>query len=221
VQIDIFVTEVGPSEPKGKYSTIPVHYQDRGEEKVKLIYSFQDISSKITQDLTGKQCRVTLEKNKKGFWEWTAIEVLDGTPASDDLQNVPTKQAPARRDVTSVPRKEYVPMKDTRETPEERNARQVLIVRQSSLAQAVAYTEATKATNTTPDELLDLAEAFTGWVFGNRPTVIETFKVADDSVKVADSTGADSGGKTVSRRGRPKKVKTEAVPEGQEDFPFN
>jgi ABC-type tungstate transport system permease subunit len=53
--------------------------------------------------------------------------------------------------------------KSTYETPEERAARQVLIVRQSSLGHALEYT----ATNKIKDEaeVLALANRFSDWVF--------------------------------------------------------
>ena len=60
--------------------------------------------------------------------------------------------------------------KSTYETPEERAARQRLIVRQSCLSNAVETLKVDKK-GVDPTEALKLAERYVGWVFGEEAKV--------------------------------------------------
>ncbi len=60
--------------------------------------------------------------------------------------------------------------KSTYETPEERAARQRLIVRQSCLSNAVETLKVDKK-GVDPTEALKLAERYVGWVFGEEASV--------------------------------------------------
>lgn len=91
---------------------------------------------------SGEAFTITQTKNDRGYWDWTSAN--PGT-ASD---------APVR---SSNP---VFPASKSFETAEERAARQVLIVKQSSLAQAVA---SLGAGNDLKDYLTRASE-FTAWV---------------------------------------------------------
>lgn len=97
----------------------------------------------------------TITSEKEGeYWVWK--EAVQAAPGGQP--SVPGEPAKAP----------YTPAaKSTYETPEERARRQVLIVRQSALAQAVALLTAVPALKTPPSRELVLqeAQAFVDWVF--------------------------------------------------------
>jgi hypothetical protein len=65
--------------------------------------------------------------------------------------------------------------KSTYETPEERAARQVLIVRQSSISSAVEFAVAHKVKD--PQEVIAIAKQFEDYVFGNDKVKQEVVEV--------------------------------------------
>jgi hypothetical protein len=158
LNIDVInVDAVTKPTAKGSYIQLDVTFKrlDTGKVEGKKIMSFtnKDVYEKMAKATKGTQLAVTTEKNEKsGYWDWTAVNPL-GQSESSTTSNPQsgTKQG------FSSPKSNY-------ETPEERAARQVLIVRQSSLAQAV---DSLKSDKKLPDkdEVLDLAEAYAAWVF--------------------------------------------------------
>lgn len=136
------------------------YLNDRGENKSWKLMNFSnpkvfDVLKGATQ---GQMFDVVTRKNDKDFTEWAAITQLDATV---------TAPTPAKT----------TPYKSSYETPEERAARQVLIVKQSCLAQAVALASVGAKTPPEADNVLALAEKFKEWVFAT-----ETF-VDDESLE--------------------------------------
>jgi hypothetical protein len=93
---------------------------------------------------------VTSQKNDKGFWDWVAIAPSSPTTA-------PTQAAPAAGG-TAAPQRTF-------ETAEERAARQVLIVRQSSISSAIEFFKTNTKKVPTTAEVLEVADAFVNYVF--------------------------------------------------------
>jgi len=94
---------------------------------------------------------VVSQKDDQGYWQWTGIGTGDSPVAQ---QSAGTSASPATR----VTGSNY-------ETKEERAARQELIVRQSSLSNAVSIlTVGAKTVN--KDDVKQLAQELTDWVFG-------------------------------------------------------
>jgi hypothetical protein len=92
---------------------------------------------------------------KKGQYN----EVMAVGKGEAESDNLPIPSRPEGKPATSS-----VTVKSNYETAEERAARQRLIVRQSSLSNALQYFEITKA-KPTVDEVTDLAESFTKFIF--------------------------------------------------------
>lgn len=105
---------------------------------------FGGLREKLESLSAGDVFNATLEKNDKGF-----LEVKD--ISKGEAEAMPT--APK----TNTTKSPY-------ETPAERAARQVLIVRQSSLANAIAYYELLKA-KPEPGQVIAVAKDFADWVF--------------------------------------------------------
>lgn len=143
--MQIKIKNVEVSTPPGKkYQLAEVVYSDdRGETKTKKLLSFKNpaVFATIKDAKNGDSFDVTSEKIGD-YWEWTAASVANSA-------------APTATKSVGQTRSTY-------ETPEERAARQVLIVKQSCLAQAVAHTR-----DDNVDAVLEKADRFVEWVFNN------------------------------------------------------
>lgn len=134
------------------YGVALVTFQD-GEGKVST-FQVLDFKSKEAyrklKDLPANT-NVVVSREKDGeYWVWTDLSVTTDAPTSTPSAGRAATPSPSPR--------------STYETPEERAARQRLIVRQSSLTAALAFTNNTKAA-TSLDDILQVAETFTNWVF--------------------------------------------------------
>lgn len=154
VAIQNVEVEVGKPGPKG-WSKAKVTYLMNGESKWQNVMSFSNPAVfKAVQQHIGEEVEVTITKNAKGYDEWAAVSPAGtGTPVATGAVPAGNSAAPATR----VTGSNY-------ETPVERARRQVLIVRQSSLAQAIEYHKLQKDAAGT-DEILDIAQDFVDWVF--------------------------------------------------------
>lgn len=144
-------------EKKGKngWHQATVSYTDEGNGKdfVKKLMSFKNpkVFGVIQEAKEGDRFEVDVKK-EGDFYEWVAIQ-----PASADriASGNGTRAAPA---ATAATRGGW-------ETPEERAAKQVYIVKQSSISAAVALLTA----NGTPsvEEVIATAQQFVDYVFSN------------------------------------------------------
>ena len=142
---------------KGKYSQADVtHKTDEGKIDNKVLVSFgagKDAFKTLTQATQGDKFAITVEKilnekDGKEYWTWVGAESLG--KGSDP--------AVAQR-VSGQVRSSY-------ETSEERAARQVYIVRQSSISNALDYLVATRTDKKFDvKEVLDIAEQLEEYVF--------------------------------------------------------
>lgn len=155
VNVDI---EVGKPGPKG-WSKAVVDYMVNGQSRKQNIMSFTNpqVYKDVTSGkFTGETVEVNITKNAKGYDEWAAIS-LAGTGATPPTAGASTATSTAP--TTRVTGSNY-------ETPVERARRQVLIVRQSSLTAALKYVELGDSTEPpTTDDILEVAQKFTDWVF--------------------------------------------------------
>lgn len=143
---------------KGSYIQLDVAFKrlDTGKIEGKKVMSFtnKDVYDKLSKATNGQQLAITTEKNEKsGYWDWTQVNPLGASDA-----------APVAGGTTGTTKAGFVSPKSTYETAEERAARQVLIVRQSSLAQAVDSLKNDKKAPVKA-EVLALAEDYAAWVF--------------------------------------------------------
>ena len=137
-----------------------------GYNSVEVVYNNESFQGKVEKrkvmDFTNKEVYKTLvaaskndiftvsrEKDEKGFWQWVDISTDVKTPP--EKQEVPSKATPAP--------------KSTYETPEERAKRQVYIVKQSSITNAIEYLNHNKK-NYNVEDILETAQMFVDFVFG-------------------------------------------------------
>lgn len=136
------------TENKGKYTQATVNYEAEGKTDAKKLMSFvfKDVYKALAEAQPGDLFNIERVKNDKGYWDWT-----EATPAG--------KAAAGSGVVTKAVRSNF-------ETPEERAARQVYIVRQSSIASAIALLKGPKA-DPSVDEVIDTARKLEAYVFEN------------------------------------------------------
>jgi hypothetical protein len=150
------------------YQSIEVTYKDeQGQVKNKKLMSFSNPSvfNHIKGLAKGDQINLRTEKDAAGYWQWTGIG--DDAPAS----TAQAKPATGGR----VTGSNY-------ETKEERAARQILIVRQSSLSSAVELL----GTGKSVADVIATAKQFEAYVFGpdSNPTKEVNFDDLEDDIPV-------------------------------------
>jgi hypothetical protein len=150
------------------YQSIEVTYKnEQGQVANKKLMSFSNPSvfNYIKELTKGTQVNVTTTKDANGYWQWTGIGG-DGSVATPE-----SKPATGGR----VTGRNY-------ETKEERAARQILIVRQSSLSSAVELL----GTGKSVADVIATAKQFEAYVFGSEanPTKEVNFDDLEDDIPV-------------------------------------
>lgn len=149
----INVVNVDVQTPAGKrYQVAEVIYKQNGETKTKKIMSFVNpaVFAVVKDAKSGDVYTITQEKDDKGYFQWTSI--TSGAEAAASPVS-----APARSPAAPSTGRDF-------ETKDERAERQKLIVRQSSLSNAIATLAPGAKTALDPNAVLDLAEKYVAWV---------------------------------------------------------
>lgn len=159
---------------KGSYQAADVAYknksfQDKLEGKKVMDFASKVVFDTLSKAKFGDVYTITRVKNDKGFWDWIAAN-------ADSADSMGNSSVPAGPSSTSsaAPRSVATPApKSNYETSEERAARQVMIVRQSTLSTAVSVLSAAadKKTPITPDTVIAVAKQFEDHVFGRAGVV--------------------------------------------------
>jgi len=136
---------------KGGYSTMVVSYLDEGgRNKTWKLISFSNpkVFDTFKNAKPNDVYNITTRKNDKDFTEWSSAEIVTGA--------TPTAGGAAPK----------TPVVSQYETRDERNLRQRLIVRQSCLAQAIAfYGDELGQDEDAMKQVLGTADQFVAWVF--------------------------------------------------------
>lgn len=140
---------------KSRYSKATVAYSYNGEARTQNIMSFSnpDVFAKV-QEKVGQEVEVTVTKNDAGYNQWSALGEVGSAPAA--AANTATAGTGG---ATRVSGSNY-------ETSAERAARQVYIIKQSSLGHAIELIVANKE-KATPEDIVKTAQFFVDWVMGN------------------------------------------------------
>ena len=142
--VDVTIEDV-PKPKGGTYEKATVVYKGyEGKLESKALMGFatpKEVWEAIVKAKKGDTFSVEREKDPSGkYWNWVAI----------NRQDMPVKT-------------NAVPSKPTYETPEERAQRQVYIIRQSSLTNAINLL----GPKTKVDDVLKTATIFSDWVLQN------------------------------------------------------
>lgn len=159
MQINILVIQKEIKEttgPSGKsYKVAEIAYKNLGSGKLEegKVNSYSKCFKEASNLESGQSFSVEKEKNDAGFWNWISIKPL--TEQSTTKPTVPTNP-------TSL-------VKSTYETPEERAKKQIYIIRQSSISNAI-HMLSIGATQALPTEgVLNLAQVLSNWVLNPNP----------------------------------------------------
>jgi len=139
------------------YQSIEVTYKSTdGKVASKKLMSFSNPSIFNTAKAwtKGQEVNVITQKDDKGYWQWTGLDVTGESTVADSKPTASTSAGGGTR----VAGSNY-------ETKEERAQRQVYIVRQSSISAAVATLTAGAKAPPSQDEILKLARSFEAHVF--------------------------------------------------------
>lgn len=149
----ITIVNVEVTTPAGKrYQMAEVIYKENGETRTKKIMSFANpaVFNVVKDAKGGEQYTISQQKDDKGYWQWSSISAGAEAAASAVPSQTRTATAPSTgRDF---------------ETKDERAQRQKLIVRQSSLSNAIATLAPGAKAALDPSAVLDLAELYVAWV---------------------------------------------------------
>lgn len=170
MQIEVIANPVSTvPTAKGSYQVIDLAYknksfQDKLEGKKVMSFTNKDVFAALQKASFGDVFNVSRVKNDKGFWDWTAVST-GSLPDSDanTTTNASVSTSSSVKTGTVVPKANY-------ETAEERAARQILIVRQSSVSSAVELAVANKVKD--PTEIINIARQFEAYVFGKDVDVV-------------------------------------------------
>lgn len=177
MQIQLEIISVGapqtvPTKNGKSYQCVEVAYKKDGKIEGKKIMSFTNPSVfKAVQGFNqGDLVDVTTEKNEAGYWQWEGIMAAGAAPT----QATPTAAA-SGGGTTQKTTSNY-------ETKEERAARQVMIVRQSSLGHAVALMAIQGNKKVYADTAIGIAKEFEVYVMGKEPkSPVEIFEYFPDN----------------------------------------
>jgi hypothetical protein len=140
---------------KNSYSKAAVTYLFEGQARTQNVMSFTNPAVfKAVQDNVGKEVEVVVTKNDAGYNQWASVGEVGSASAAPPNAAAPTTSTGTATRVTG----------SNYETKEERAARQVYIVKQSSISAAIALSEANKA-KATPEEIIEVAGKFVDYVF--------------------------------------------------------
>lgn len=155
--INVAVTQVPTA--KGSYGRAEVTYknksfQDKVESKPIMDFSAKDVYNVLKDAKFGDVFTIAREKNDKGFWDWKKIVTGDEGAMfnEEEKKGISSMATPAN----TSPRSTY-------ETADERAARQVLIVRQSSVSSAIAALK-TEKVQLDANAIIDLARELEAYV---------------------------------------------------------
>ena len=148
--------------PEGKkYKVCELGYRtEDGKIKGMRIFGFGEQKNNFdtaSKAVVGDILEAQFKTNEKGFWEFASLE---NTGTKEAMVNSTNKQAT----VTT-------PSRGNWETPEERAVRQVMIIRQSSLSNAIAFFNAIGHKKFTELDVIDLAKNFEAYVLGKEEKV--------------------------------------------------
>jgi len=178
IKIVAIASELKTNAKGTSYKSLTVDFRDENNKlssKTINVFGAQKRTGEILEEATpGQVYEVTAVKNNAGYWDWT-----DARITTEQLGSTSTVSA---AQASSKPQTNTSASSGGRgfETPEERAKKQVYIVRQSSLANAVATLSVGVKSPPSPEDVIKVARLYEGYVF-------DTNVGAEDVVKAPAS----------------------------------
>jgi hypothetical protein len=141
--------ETVPSGKGRSYEKAVVMYDANGREQKFTLMSFTNpaVFKAIKDSTPGQEFEVVVGKNDKGYDTWTSVNAVAAGSVS-----------------SAAPRTATV-AKSTYETPEERKLKQLYIIKQSSISNALAYYKDTIGEPVTVEKVIETAQQFVDWIY--------------------------------------------------------
>ena len=172
--VDVSTLNTHQAKNGRQYQSIEVMYKnDQGQAQSKKLMSFANpaVFKAAQAWQKGDVVHVSTEKDPNGYWQWTAVGSADAVTDTRSDTAAPA-QAQASSTKTRVTGSNY-------ETKDERAARQVMIVRQSSLANAVS-TLAIAGSQASANDVISLAKLYEGYVLAESTQADSIDDIASD-----------------------------------------
>lgn len=169
--IDVGAPNTHAAKNGRSYQSIEVTYKgDNGQTATKKLMSFSNPSvfNHIKNLTKGDVVDVVTTKDDNGYWQWTNI----GTGGATAPASV-SSGAPAT--ASKVSGSNY-------ETKEERAARQVFIVRQSSISAAISALSVGAKSSPYSDDIIKLAKELETYVFSKEEAKIPEITDLEDDI---------------------------------------
>ena len=140
---------------RNKYDKAEVVYSFNGQNRTQKLMSFSNpaIFAQVRKMVSGETYDVEVVKNEAGFNSWAKIVAVSGEPAPGVAASG-DKPTTGRTTVS------------TYETAEERKIKQMYIIKQSSITNAIA--RAGQNPDPLSIDILGLAQQFVDFVYGNQ-----------------------------------------------------
>lgn len=160
---EVVITEAGNG-PR-KYKVADVVYSWNGNQRKQRVMSFAnpDVFKTVSAITNPVAAEIEVTKNAKGYDEWAKVSLVNASSGSTTAAKA---TAPGK-----VLGSNY-------ETPEERKFRQLLIVRQSSIANAIEMFKGTDLL--TVEHVLEVAQEFVDFVYGTNETLETLDRMPND-----------------------------------------
>jgi len=181
IKIVAVSTEMKTNAKGTSYKALTVDYRDDSNKlssKTINVFGAQKRTREILEEASPEQVyEVTAVKNNAGYWDWT-----DARITTEQLGSTSTVSA---AQASSKPQTNTSASSGGRgfETPEERAKKQVYIVRQSSLANAVATLSVGVKSPPAPEDVIKVARLYESYVFD---TNVGAEEVVKDPTSIAD-----------------------------------
>ena len=165
------------------YKAVTVDYRDQNNKinsKTINVFGAQKRTGEILSEATaGQFYEVTTVKNDAGYWDWTDARIADGQATSPVSSRQYEGAKPAASGSASSSGRGF-------ETPEERAKKQVYIVRQSSLANAVATLSVGVKSPPAPEDVIKVARLYENYVFDTNVGAEEVVKAPTSIADLPD-----------------------------------
>lgn len=176
--IDVAQPQTSTNRNGRQYQSLEVTYKDdqgRVGNKKLMSFSNPEVFKTAQTWQKGDEINVATEKDDAGYWNWTKI-LADG-----EVAPAPTNQSVATPSTSDSKSKPTRVTGSNYETKEERALRQLMIVRQSSLSNAVA-TLATHGSPLSSDQVITLAKTYERFVMQGDNSATNIDNLADDVI---------------------------------------
>ena len=161
--IDVGTPNTHATKNGRSYQSIEVTYKgENGQVSSKKLMSFAnpDVFKQAQSWVKDTQVNINAQKDDNGYWQWVGI-LANGESAPVKHEANASVEMAKPKPATRVTGSNY-------ETKEERADRQVMIVRQSSLSNAVATLALNKeGGGASADQVIALAKEYEAYVLGN------------------------------------------------------